>query len=155
MVGALFGFAGNVHGFDADPVFDPTVSITSTCNFETGQVEWTATVDNLGRLTDQQLSSSLLAMRSSPLKQSWTWNRRRSRARQRPRTVTIGVELLKQMERLQIASYSESCEAFNPVVTIDVCSLTTGDVTWTASCTSSSTVAQCGDHDWRYRSRRS
>ena len=146
MVGALFGFAGNVHGFDADPVFDPTVSITSSCNPETGQVEWTATVDNSGSFDrpatvvitvgdEEQPAQTVMDMESETFTGTTTTG------------VTVTIEVSNTNETngtvTETTSYSESCEAFNPVVTIDVvCSLTTGDVTWTASANNStSTVA--------------
>jgi len=144
MAGALFGFAGNVHGFDADPVFDPSVSITSTCNAETGQVEWTATVDNSGSFDrpatvvitvgdEDQPTETVMDMESETFTGTTTTGV----------TITIVVSNTNETNGTvtESTSYSESCEAFNPAVTIDVvCSLTTGDVTWTATANNSTST---------------
>ena len=146
MVGALFGFAGNVHGFNAGEVWNPSVEIDSTCNAETGQVEWTATVDNSLSFNrpatvvitvgdEAQDAQTVMDMESETFTGTTTTG------------VTVTIVVSNSSEGTETytetTSYSESCEAFNPVVTIDVvCSLTTGDVSWTASANnSSSTIA--------------
>ncbi|NBS30481.1 MAG: hypothetical protein EBS76_08205, partial [Actinobacteria bacterium] len=130
--------------FDADPVFEPSVSITSTCNAETGQVEWTATVDNSGSFDrpanvvitigdEERPAETVMDMESETFTGITTTGV----------TVTIVVSNTNEPDGTitETTSYSETCEAFNPAVTIDVvCSLTTGDVTWTATANNSTST---------------
>ena len=138
-------FGGRAEAFFEDPVFAPSVTIDAVCNDQTGEVEWTATADNSGSNVAATVVISIDGVDESPTTvnedATETYNG----------TTTTGVTVTITMTNTDFpndtatdsASFTESCEAFNPVVTVDVvCSLATGDVTWTASANNgTSTVA--------------
>ena len=143
MVGALFGFAGNVGAFFEEPVFAPSVTISAVCNEETGKVEWTATADNSGSNVTAQVVITVDGVDGSPTEVAEEGSQTFTGTTTTGITITITMsnEDFPNGTKTASETFDESCEAFNPVVTIDVvCSLATGDVTWTATANNSTST---------------